>query len=196
MDPLPGFTLDEESVLVPLPSAASQDEPVGGTPNGAGGMGRSPTGRRVRLSLGAARAGAGVSILGAVVLTAGVVSGGIGLPALLDSGTTPEARSPAASAATPELAVDTTWVARLGESVKVAQVRHRRHSAAIAKRSKQRAAARSERKPSPPAPAPVVTQVSNPPEPVRAAPVDPWAGVPGAVREFEPGPWNNGGATS
>ena len=195
---LPGFTLDEESVLVPLPSAAADGEAAAGEPIGSGEKSIRPAPRRVRLWLGA-RAGAGVGILGAVVLTTAAGFGGIGLPTSGGSRGGHQAAAPEAVVRAPVVMLDTTWVDRLDRSVRASQVRAHREAAALTqKRRKARAAAaerRRERNARTP-PAAEVRQVSNPPVTVHTAPADPWAAVPPAVREFEPGPWNLGGSAS
>lgn len=197
MTSLPGFTLDDESLLVPLPSAASHDEPVEGVSIGTGPSTSRPSGRRVRLSLGA-RAGtaAGAGTLGAVLLTAAVVSGSIGLPAAGDSGRPREASAPTTAPATPTAEIDAAWVARLDKSVRASQLRARREAAALEQKKKRAAAGQRLRERGARTPAPAETrQVSSPSATVRSAPADPWAAVPPAVREFEPGPWNLGGAS-
>jgi len=196
MDSLPGFTLDDDSVLVPLTPLASNDGPLDEGSDEAGAAAGRPSGRRIRLTRPGARTTAAAGIVGGVVLTVAVLSGGIGLPVASGPGPTREAPAPAASAATPTVDVDAGRAARPDRSAKAAQDRARRQAVAL-KRQKRRAATRREEEQRAPAPAPVETQqVSDPPAPVQSAPpADPWAGVPGAVREFEPGPWNLGGAS-
>lgn len=195
MVPLPGFTLDDDSVLVPLPSVGGDDAPLDGAPIGAAPTPSRPSGRRVRLSLGA-RAGAGAGVLGAVILTVVTVSGGIGLPPAGDSGRLQEASAPAAASATPSAKIDAAWIARLDRSVKASQLQARREAAALEQKKKRAAARQRERERAARTPAPAETrQVSSLAATARGAPADPWAAVPPAVREFEPGPWNLGGSS-
>ncbi|WP_217914791.1 hypothetical protein [Miltoncostaea marina] len=195
MLPLPGFALDEDSVLVPLPSAAGDEEPEPERPGLAVDASRAPGGR-IRLAL-RSRAGAGAGVLGSMILVAAAAAVGIGLP----SGGGADGGQPATSAPRdrpPALAVDTSWTADLEHAVKVSQRRQERQDAARRRSTARRDDAREKHRQEAPAraSAPAPTPVSS--STVRAASptTDPWAGVPGAVREFEPGPWNDGGTTS
>jgi hypothetical protein len=194
MVPLPGFTLDDDSVLVPLPSVGGDDAPADGAPIGAAPTPNRPSGRRVRLSLGA-RAAAGAGVLGALILTVVTVSGGIGLPPAGDSGGLQEASAPTAAPTTPSTEIDAAWIATLDRSLKASQLRARREASALALKKKRAEARQRVREPAAARTPAETRQVSSPPAPVREAPSDPWAAVPPAVREFEPGPWNLGGAS-
>ncbi len=190
MLPLPGFTLDEDSVLTPLPSAPA-DEDAEAEPLRLGSNAPRVRGGRLRVAL-RSRAGAGAGVLGSMLLVT-VAAAGIGLPG---GGSDEERPTPSPSRdAPPTVALDTSWTADLVRTVKVAERRQQlaeRRSAArraeARERSRQEAAAR--------ATSPTPTAVSSPAAETASPPADPWAGVPGPVREFEPGPWNDGGATS
>lgn len=193
MDPLPGFTLDDDSVLVPIPSPAMEGEA------GAGGGVGQPTGprrgRRLRLSLGKAIAGA--SALGAAALTAAVVYGGVGVP--------PPGGSDAAHQPPPELAttsppivpVDTSWTERVDRLMTATRERERRQTVARRRAQVRLANRQAPSTPSPPTPSSAPAEVAVTSAPATSAEIatDPWASVPPAVREFEPGPWNQGGSS-
>ncbi|MGD9531543.1 MAG: hypothetical protein AB7I38_12335 [Dehalococcoidia bacterium] len=194
MLPLPGFTLDDESVLVPLPSVADNDEPET-EPPGSGSDAPRVRGGRIRVAL-RSRAGAGAGVVGSMILVS-VTAVAIGLPG---GGGTDEgglASSPP-SDGPPALAVDTSWTADLAHAVKVSQRRQQLRIAAERRSAARRAETREKRRGEAAArtPSPAPTPVSSPAVRAASPPSDPWADVPGPVREFEPGPWNNGGATS
>jgi hypothetical protein len=194
MLPLPGFTLDDDSVLVPLPSVAGNDEPETEPPGSGSNPPRARDGR-IRAAL-RSRTGAGAGVVGSMILVA-VTAVAIGLPG--GGGSDEGGLAPSSPTdGPPALAVDTRWTADLAHAVKVSQRRQQLRNAAerraaarraeARKKSRQEAAARTH--------SPAPTPVSSPAVQAASPPSDPWADVPGPVREFEPGPWNNGGATS
>jgi hypothetical protein len=194
MLPLPGFTLDDDSVLVPLPSAAGGDGPEA-EPPGFGSYAPRARDGRIRVAL-RSRAGAGAGVLGGMILVA-VTTVAIGLPG---SGGTDEGGRASSSPTNgpPALAVDTSWTADLEHAVKVSQRRQQLLDAAERRSAARRTEAREKRRQKAAAStsSPAPTSVSSPAVQAARPPSDPWASVPGPVREFEPGPWNNGGATS
>ncbi|MGE0029453.1 MAG: hypothetical protein AB7U07_20400 [Thermoleophilia bacterium] len=194
MLPLPGFTLDEDSVLVPLPPAENDQAPETERPRIGVDASRAPGGR-IRVAL-RSRAGAGAGVLGGMIIVAAATAG-IGLPGGGDT----DGGTPAPSAAdAPALVVDTSWTADVAHTVKAAERRRQRLLDAAETRTAARRAEtrkkRSQRSAAHNTPSPAPAPVASTPVETASPPSDPWAGVPGSVREFEPGPWNNGGATS
>jgi len=195
MLPLPGFTLDEDSVLVPLPSAADDQGLEAESPKVGPNASRAH-GQRIRVAL-RSRAGAGAGVLGSMILVAAAAAVGIGLPSGGGTdGGPPPAPSVADGPSTP--VVDTSWSADLEHAVKIAQRRQQLLDVAERRSAARRAEAREKRRQKAAArtSSPAPTPVSSPAVQTASPPSDPWASVPGPVREFEPGPWNNGGATS
>jgi len=194
MLPLPGFTLDEDSVLVPLPSAAD-DQGLEAEPSKVGPNASRARGQRIRVAL-RSRAGAGAGVLGSMILVAAAAVG-IGLPSGGGTDGGRPAASPAADGPSAPV-VDTSWTASLEHAVKVAQRRQQLLDAAERRSAARRAEAREKRRQEAAArtSSPAPTPVSSPTVQTATPPSDPWASVPGPVREFEPGPWNNGGAAS
>lgn len=201
MEGLPGFILDDDRELVPVGGAGADPPPVQDV---ADGLARA-SGQRVRLAFTWGRATAVAGVVAGMLVTTAVVYGELGLQPRDGSGSN---EPPAASAPTPATpgAVDTEAIARLNDAIRTAQRRDRRIAAVRREKRRAASAKREERRPARSAPAqtaqPVAETASPPvaasPPPVAApTPVaDPWADVPGAVREFEPGPWNLGGSAS